>query len=132
MALHSLGRQLKIARLLPRIIPKYIWSSTYPVNTSDPRNLVGVRIEGNSFTYNPAGNLAPLHFFAITASDRYHNESTALQKEALLPSDSYLTIRLTDHKVQKPEQRENKKRTTLKSIFYEITRFLRLTPSRRQ
>jgi len=48
-------------------------SDTYPVNTSDPRNLIAVRLRSNSVSME-SPRMAHA-FFAVCASDRYGNES---------------------------------------------------------
>lgn len=58
-------------------------ANTYPVNTDDPRNLIATRIQGNSITF-PSNGKNTLRHFAITAIDRYGNESLALQSEQLM------------------------------------------------
>lgn len=52
-------------------------SSTYPVDTGDPRNLIAVRRKGNSITMKTPRQL----YIAVTATDRYGNESEPLQQE---------------------------------------------------
>ena len=50
-------------------------SETYPVDISDARNLIAQRIEGKQITIAGSGDA----YFAVTAMDRYGNESTPLQ-----------------------------------------------------
>lgn len=50
-------------------------SATYPVDISDARNLVAQRVEGNQITIKSSHE----SYFAVTAMDRYGNESEALQ-----------------------------------------------------
>lgn len=54
-------------------------SDEWPVDTTDPRNLVAIRVESTEYKYNAQWNLPVKRYFAITASDRCHNESPALQ-----------------------------------------------------
>lgn len=58
-------------------------STSFPVDISDARNLVAMRVEGNSLDINSLARKKPYIsslYFAITAMDRYGNESTALQE----------------------------------------------------
>ena len=50
-------------------------SREFPVNTDDVRNLIAQRVEGQSICIN----LAAERFYAVTAMDRYGNESNAMQ-----------------------------------------------------
>ena len=51
-------------------------SPSFPVNTDDARNLIATRRQGRSIVIPSS---APLHF-AVTATDRYGNESAPLQE----------------------------------------------------
>jgi len=50
-------------------------SNSHPVDVKDPRNLVMARFQGTSFVHQGAKH----QHYAITAMDRYGNESDALQ-----------------------------------------------------
>lgn len=50
-------------------------SSTYPVDVDDVRNLIAQRVRGNELLLNTDREC----FYAVTAMDRYGNESTPLQ-----------------------------------------------------
>ena len=50
-------------------------SNSYPVDINDPRNLVMARFQGTSFVHQGAKH----QYYAITAMDRFGNESVALQ-----------------------------------------------------
>ena len=50
-------------------------SSVYPVDTDDPRNIVETGITACHYTYDYTYDSQQRTFFAVTASDRYGNES---------------------------------------------------------
>lgn len=55
-------------------------SNTWPVDISDARNLILTRYPATSLTLN-VRDAAPYCYYAVTAMDRYGNESDALQSE---------------------------------------------------
>ncbi len=64
-----------------RIAPVYnIYASDqWPVDVQDVRNLIAVRVRETEYTYNKDYKQIPKRYFAVTASDRCHNESAAAQ-----------------------------------------------------
>ncbi len=54
-------------------------STSYPVDTSDPNNLVAIRHRGTAVRAPMAEGL----FYAVTAMDRYGNESAAIQQQGI-------------------------------------------------
>lgn len=56
-------------------------SDTYPVDTSRPQNIIAQGIRGSQFTYTPALPWKMHVYFAITATDRYGNESEPCQEK---------------------------------------------------
>ena len=52
-------------------------SSTYPVDTSDPGNLISIRQRQEQLSVPHKGNRL---YYAVTATDRYGNESAAIQE----------------------------------------------------
>jgi uncharacterized lipoprotein YddW (UPF0748 family) len=58
-------------------------SRTYPVNTDDPANLVAVRLAATSLALPTDGR-----YFAVTAMDRFGNESTPLQSHSRPQTDA--------------------------------------------
>jgi len=64
-----------------RNAPMYVvyGSNTYPVNTQDPANIIAQRVKGTTYTYVPIVPWAGKQYFAVTAIDRYGNESAAVQ-----------------------------------------------------
>lgn len=65
----------------PRISPFYtIYASdNYPVDISLATNIIATRIRGNQFIYSPVYPKQKKKYFAVTASDRYGNESEPMQ-----------------------------------------------------
>ena len=65
--------------------PKYniYQSDTYPVDTSDPKNILDTYTIGNTYIYTPILPLLKYRYFAVTAIDRYGNESEATQLEPM-------------------------------------------------
>ncbi|MBQ6746716.1 MAG: family 10 glycosylhydrolase [Bacteroidaceae bacterium] len=65
----------------PKNAPMYIvyGSNTYPVDTSNPANIIAQRVQGTEYTYAPIFPWNKKTWFAITAIDRYGNESEAVQ-----------------------------------------------------
>ena len=75
----------------PYLLYNIYASHTFPVDTSDPANLLTIRYQGQSLPV-PAtvASAAPLHY-AVTAVDRYGNESAPIQEPSpYLPSPSAL------------------------------------------
>ena len=66
----------------PRNNPMYIIyaSNEYPVDPSRPENIVAQNIRETSYIYAPILPWNAKKHFAVTAVDRYGNESTAAQK----------------------------------------------------
>ncbi|MEG1837900.1 MAG: S-layer protein, partial [Bacteroidaceae bacterium] len=64
-----------------RIAPYYTVyaSDNYPVDTDKAENIVETRVKSNNYTYTCRYQWEQKTYFAITASDRYGNESKALQ-----------------------------------------------------
>ena len=64
-----------------RNAPTYVvyGSDTYPVDTSNPENILAQRVEGTEYTYVPIRPWAAKRYFAVTATDRCGNESQACQ-----------------------------------------------------
>lgn len=62
-----------------RNAPTYViyGSDTYPVDTSDPENIVAQRIQGTEYIYAPIRPWTARKYFAVTAVDRCGNESPA-------------------------------------------------------
>ncbi|MDL2305683.1 S-layer protein, partial [Bacteroides sp. OttesenSCG-928-D19] len=54
-------------------------SDTYPVDTSNPANIIAQRIRKTSYLYAPAYPWQMYEYYAVTAIDRYGNESEAGQ-----------------------------------------------------
>lgn len=57
-------------------------STTSPVDITNPRNLVAARYTGTTFTHRPSQH----YHYAITAMDRYGNESAPLQRIETKPT----------------------------------------------
>lgn len=64
-----------------RNAPMYVVyaSNNYPVDTSDPVNIVAQRVSENNYTYLPLMPWTKKRYFAVSAIDRYGNESEAAQ-----------------------------------------------------
>lgn len=86
-------------------------SNEYPVNINNAQNIIAQRIRDNEYTYCNEVNNPSKKYFAVTAIDRYGNESAATQltinqrnfeisadgKTLLLPSTtSYVDITIID------------------------------------
>ena len=54
-------------------------SDTYPVDTENPANIVAQRVMGTSYIYAPLTPWNLKLYYAVTAIDRYGNESEAAQ-----------------------------------------------------
>ena len=54
-------------------------SDTYPVDTSNPLNIIAQRVKGNKYKYTPIYPWQVKTHFAVSAIDRYGNESEAAQ-----------------------------------------------------
>lgn len=61
--------------------PSYVIyaSDTYPVDTDNPKNIIAQGIKETSFLYTTIFPWEDKHYFAVTAVDRYGNESEAIQ-----------------------------------------------------
>ena len=64
-----------------RNAPYYViyGSDTYPVDTSNPENIIVQRIQGTEYIYAPIRPWTAKKYFAVTAVDRCGNESKAIQ-----------------------------------------------------
>ena len=64
-----------------RNAPTYVvyGSDTYPVDTSNPENILAQRVQGTEYIYAPIRPWAARKYFAVTATDRCGNESQACQ-----------------------------------------------------
>ena len=62
-----------------RNVPTYViyGSDTYPVDTSNPENIIAQRVQGTEYTYAPVRFWTAKKYFAVTAVDRCGNESEA-------------------------------------------------------
>lgn len=69
-------------------------SDHWPVDVSDAANLAAVRVEDTEYVYNKGWNLPVKRYYAVTASDRCHNEGPALQMPQPRYSDSLGVVRL--------------------------------------
>lgn len=54
-------------------------SDTYPVDTSNPENILAQRVAGTEYIYAPIRPWTAKKYFAVTAIDRCGNESEAIQ-----------------------------------------------------
>lgn len=63
--------------------PTYVvyGSDTYPVDITRPENIIAQGVQGTSYVFAPIYPWKSLTYFAVTAIDRYGNESKAIQKE---------------------------------------------------
>ncbi|MEG1563725.1 MAG: family 10 glycosylhydrolase [Bacteroides sp.] len=61
--------------------PSYVVyaSDKYPVDTTQPKNIIAQSIRGTSYTYAPVRPWTTKPYFAVTAIDRYGNEGAAVQ-----------------------------------------------------
>ena len=57
-------------------------SNTYPVDTENAENLIKTRVDDRIFTYSPTSSLKQKAYWAVTAVDRYGNESLPLEINA--------------------------------------------------
>lgn len=66
----------------PQNPPMYVVyaSNEYPVNTENPENIIAQSIRGTNYTYAPILPWTSKIHFAVTAIDRYGNESKAAQE----------------------------------------------------
>ena len=65
-----------------RNVPTYViyGSDTYPVDTSNPENIIAQRVQGTEYTYAPIRLWTAKKYFAVTAVDRCGNESEACKQ----------------------------------------------------
>ena len=70
--------------------PKYIIyaSPEYPVDTSKPENIIKINHNNTQFTYTPVYSWLKQQYFAVTAIDRYGNESEPIQLKPNNGNDS--------------------------------------------
>ena len=66
----------------PYLLYNVYASDTYPVNTDDARNLIATRLVSKTIFLPQCPGGRPLHF-AVTAMDRYGNESSPILSDAL-------------------------------------------------
>ncbi|KAA6316082.1 hypothetical protein EZS27_033558 [termite gut metagenome] len=66
-----------------RNAPSYVIyaSETYPVDTSRSEHIVAQRVPETNYVYIPADAQNHKMYFAVTATDRYGNESGAVQQQ---------------------------------------------------
>jgi len=64
----------------PKNAPMYViyGSDTYPVDTNNPANIIAQRVQGTTYTYAPIFPWNRKIHFAVTAIDRFGNESKPL------------------------------------------------------
>lgn len=62
-------------------------SDTYPVATDDPRNLLQTHLVSTEYEYAPAAPWQQRRYFAVTAADRFGNESAPLAINAASDMD---------------------------------------------
>ena len=74
----------------PNLLYNVYASDTYPVDTDDACNLIATRIASRTLFLSRRSCDRPLHF-AVTAMDRYGNESSPISSEA--PEDEYTSTR---------------------------------------
>ena len=62
-------------------MPRYVIyaSDTYPVDTTNPENIIAQNVRGTQYTYAPIYPWTEKIYFAVTAVDRYGNEGKAVQ-----------------------------------------------------
>ena len=74
-----------------RTAPYYIvyTSDHFPVDISKPYNIIAQNIQKNHYTYKRESGKEPKRYFAVTATDRFGNESAATQ---LAPSNNKFQI----------------------------------------
>ena len=70
----------------PYLLYNVYASDTYPVNTDDARNLIATRLVSRTIFLSRGPGERPLHF-AVTAMDRYGNESSPILSDA--PEEEY-------------------------------------------
>lgn len=65
-----------------RNVPTYViyGSDTYPVDTSNPENIIAQRVQETEYTYAPIRLWTAKKYFAVTAVDRCGNESEACKQ----------------------------------------------------
>ena len=81
----------------PYLIYNIYASRQYPVDTRDPRNLIAARYTHNSISMKPVEGM----YFAVSALDRYGNESQALQQAYTdCPQSSTRIVRTDGKKLQ--------------------------------
>jgi hypothetical protein len=59
-------------------------SNSYPVDTDNPDNIIAQRIRSVNYVYAPVRPWDSREYFAISAVDRYGNESKAVQMKSPL------------------------------------------------
>jgi hypothetical protein len=67
----------------PRNAPRYVvyGSDSSPVDTSDPHNIIAHNVVGCEYLYAPLYPWQAKRYFAVTAVDRYGNESDAANQK---------------------------------------------------
>lgn len=81
-------------------------SDTYPVDTNDPQNLLETSWKTTDYTYVPPTPWLQKRYFAVTAADRYGNESAPLALN--VPSDMDLPLLNHGSTLRLPEIKEAK------------------------
>ena len=66
-----------------RNAPRYVIyaSNSYPVDTSNPENIIATQVDGTSYTYSVIAPWEKRTHFAVSSTDRYGNESQAVQSK---------------------------------------------------
>ena len=82
--------------------PQYIvyGANSWPVDTNDPGNILAIKVAGHQYIYNNDLNIPSLRYFAVTAVDRYGNESAPAQMSKPLVITNHfdlLTSKLSYH-----------------------------------
>lgn len=54
-------------------------SDSYPVDITQPENIIAQKVQGTTYVYSPIYPWRAVNYFAVTAIDRYGNESKAAQ-----------------------------------------------------
>ena len=64
------------------VVYRLYGSDTYPVDISNPKNLLETHLTTTEYDYVPAAPWLQKRYFAVTAADRFGNESTPLELNA--------------------------------------------------
>jgi len=86
-------------------------SNIYPVDVSRPENLLATRL--STTNYAIAGRALTKSFYAVTAIDRYGNESAPIQEQqstvSIIPSQQVVMAAVRNHFMAPSESTKNKK-----------------------